>query len=71
MLKQLRRAKEQRCRLLRVECFADIEEINDASEQCPALARTYGGFIEDTSLLDDGCLVVVVGAEAGLLVLFR
>ena len=71
MLEQLRRPKEQRCRLLRVERLADIEKVNDAREQSPALARAYGGFIEDASLLDDGCLVIVVGAEAALLVLFR
>ena len=71
VLEQLRRPKEQRRRLLRVESLADIKKVDDAREQSPALARAYGGFIEDASLLDDGCLVVVVCAEAALLVLFR
>ena len=71
MLEQLRCAEEQRRRLLSAERLTDIEQVNDAREECPALARTNGGFIEDAGLLDDGRLVVVVRAEAVLLVLFR
>ena len=70
MLEQLRGPKEQRRRLLRVERLADIEEIHDPREQSSALARAYGGFIEDAGLLNDGSLVVVIGAEAALLILF-
>ena len=71
VLEQLRRAEEERRRLLGVKRLADIEEVDDAGEQGPALAGAYGGLIEDAGLLDDGCLVVVVCAEAALLVLFR
>ena len=71
VLEQLRCPKEQRCGLLCVERLADVEEVDDAGKQGSALARAYGRFIEDAGFLDDGGLVVVVGAEAALLVLFR
>ena len=71
MLEQLRRPKEQRRRLLRVERLPDIEQVHYTREQSPAFARADGGFIEDAGLLDDGRLVVVVRAEPALLILFR
>ena len=71
MLEQLRRAKEERRRLLGVERLAGIEQVDDAGEEGPALPRAYGRLIEDAGLLDDGRLVVVVSAEAALLVFFR
>ena len=71
MLEQLRRAKEQSCGLLGAERLADIEEIDDAREQRSTLAGAYGGFIEDAGFLDGGGFIVVVSAEAALLVLFR
>ena len=70
MLEQLRRPKEQRRRLLRVERLSDIKQVHDARKQGPAFARADGGFIEDAGLLNDGSLVVVIGAEAALLILF-
>ena len=70
MLEQLRCPEEQRRRLLRVERLSDIEQVHYAREQGPAFARADGGLIEDAGLLDDGRLVVVVRAEAILLVLF-
>ena len=71
VLEKLRRPEEQCRSLLCAERLADIEEVDNAREQRPALAGAYGGFIEDTGLLDDGGLIVVVCAEAALLVLFR
>ena len=70
VLEELRSAKEQRSGLLGIECFADIEKVYDPSEKSSAFPRTYGGFIEDAGLLNDGSLVVVIGAEAALLILF-
>ena len=70
MLKQFGRAKEQRRRLLRAERLPDIEEEHDPGEQCPASSWTDGRVVEDACLLDDGGLVVVVGAETTLFVLF-
>lgn len=70
MLEQLRRTKEQCRRLLGIKRFADIEEVHDASKEGSALARADWRLVEDAGLLDDGRLVVVVRAEAALLVLF-
>ena len=70
MLEELRSTKEQRSSFLGIECFADIEKVYDPSEKSSAFPRTYGGFIEDAGLLNDGSLVVVIGAEAALLILF-
>ena len=71
VLEELRSAKEQRSGLLGIECFADIEKVYDPSEKSSTFPRAYGGFIEDAGLLNYCGLVVVIRAEAALLVLFR
>jgi len=70
VLKQLRDAKEQRRGLLRTERLPDIEEIHYSREQCPAPPWTDGRFIEYAGFLDDRGFVVVVRAQAALLLLF-
>lgn len=70
MLEQLRSTEKQRSSLLGIECFADIEKVYDPSEQGSTFPRAYGGFVEDAGLLNDSGLVVVVRAEAALLILF-
>jgi len=64
MLEQLRSAEEQSGGLLCAETFANIEKMDDPREQCPAFSWTDWRIVEDTSFLNHCCLVVVVRAEA-------
>lgn len=70
VLEEFRRAKEQRRRLLGVERLAGIEEVHDPRKEGPAFPRANGGVIEDPCLLYYRRLVVVICAEAGLLIFF-
>lgn len=70
MLEEFRRAKEQRRRLLGVERLAGIEEVYDPRKEGPAFPWANGGVIEDPCLLYYRRLVVVICAEAGLLIFF-
>jgi hypothetical protein len=59
VLEQLCHAKEERCRLLRGECLANVEEVHNPSEQSPAFAWLDGRLVEAASFLYDGGFVVV------------
>ena len=52
------------------EIIPDIKQINDAREQRSAPSRADGRVIEYASLLNDRGLVVVIRADASLLLLF-
>ena len=69
MLEQFRRAEKQGGSLLGAEVFANVQEMDDPCEQCPAFSWTDWGIVEDASFLDHRRLVVVVRAET-LVILF-
>ena len=54
-----------------LESLSDIQQIHDLSEEGPAFARTDRRLIEDPSVLDYGCFVMVVLVDAALIVLFK
>ena len=70
MLEQLGCAEKQGGGLLGTETFANIEQMDDPCEQCPAFSWTDWRIVEDASFLDHCRLVVVVCAET-LVILFR
>jgi len=63
VLEQFRRAEKQSGGLLGVEVFANVQEMDDPGEQCPAFSWTDWRIVEDASFLDHRRLVVVVRAE--------
>lgn len=70
VLEQLCRSEEQRGGFLSGERLADIEQVDDTCEECPALPWADRRVIEDASLLNDCGLVVIIGAETTFFVLF-
>lgn len=71
MLEQLCSTKEKRGGLLGTKSLADIEQIDDAGEECPAFSRTNWRFVEDPGFLYDRGFIVVVRAKAALVLFLR
>jgi hypothetical protein len=67
MLKKFGDAEEQGGRFLRIEVLPDVEKVDNARKQCSTSSWTDWRFVEDAGFLDDGGLVIVVRADADLL----
>jgi hypothetical protein len=59
VLEQLGYAKEQCRRFMRAKSLTDIKQVDDARQKRSAFPRRDGRFIEATSFLQDGRLVMV------------
>lgn len=70
VLKQFCSSKEQRSALLRAKVLANVEKVDNPREESSALAWADGRVIEDAGFLDDCGFVIVVRAEAALLLFF-
>lgn len=67
MLEQLCGAKKEGRSFLCCEVLANVEQVNDSSEQRPTLSWAYWRFIEDAGFLDDGSFVIIVRTQTFLL----
>jgi hypothetical protein len=58
VLEELGDTKEEVGSLMRSECLADVEEVDDSCEQRTAFSRRDGALVEHARLLENGRLVV-------------
>lgn len=71
MLKQLGNAKEERSSLLRRECLASIEQVDNPCQESSTFPRRNGRLVEDPSLLNDGRLVIVERCNVSFMALLE